>query len=95
MRSALRNSGVHPIRNARDLAGVDLSEAKQVIYVNAASSFVYPNNGILAQLDSTWRQTGKFEGHRDFKWHRFLPKEAPSDSSASDGTSVLLEDGQR
>ena len=95
MRSALRTSGVHPIRNARDLARVDLSEAKQVIYVNAASSFVYPNNGILAQLDSTWRQTGKFEGHRDFKWHRFLPKEAPADSSSSDGTSVLLEDGQR
>lgn len=95
LRSALRASGVHPIRNASDLAGVDLSEAKQVIYVNAASSFVYPNNGILAQLNSTWRQTGKFEGHRDFKWHRFLPKAAASDSLTSDEASVLLQDGQR
>jgi hypothetical protein len=95
LRSALRASGVHPIRNASDLAGVDLSEAKQVIYVNAASSFVYPNNGILAQLNSTWRQTDKFEGHRDFKWHRFLPKAAASDSLTSDEASVLLQDGQR
>ena len=95
LRSALRASGVHPIRNARDLADVDLSEAKQVIYVNAASSFVYPKNGILAQLDSTWRQTGKFEGHRDFKWHRFLPKAASADSSSTEGVSMLLEDGQR
>lgn len=95
LRSALRASGVHPIRNASDLVGVDLNEAKQVIYVNAASSFVYPNNGILAQLDSTWRQTGKFEGHRDFKWHRFLPKGAASDSLTSNEASLLLQDGQR
>lgn len=68
--SALASKGFHFIRS---FDGV-LSISEPLVYLNAASEFVHPDNGILSALRDEMNETDHFHHHEIFDIYLFEPK---------------------
>ncbi len=68
---ALENEQIYSVYNAEDLKIT--SEYSQIAFIDFESNFLYPNNGILARLDSTctFIQSKAFNGNFNVYYYKY------------------------